>query len=205
MSLIGNKSRITNVGALNALVHAAHNKNYTHIGHFQGFNFNGPINARLFHAFPKRTAINNYVIRKWNEDYGRVNVRDPIYGVPLKLKQISLNKLTANNLRGAMREKRQNVKNTQEFNRNKANNMSRKIVQQVFYRNGHPSIWINSNGTRINVPANKNVERYESQGGRSLSKMVTTRAKQVLTAYHRKHPALKSKYHYRVMMVRKNT
>ena len=116
MSLIGNKSRISAIYVLNALVHAAHNKNFTHVGHFS-FPFNGPITSNMLHAFPKRTAIGNYVIRKWNNNYGRVNVRDPIYGVPLKLKQISINKLTANNLRGARTEKRQNVRNKQEFNR----------------------------------------------------------------------------------------
>jgi hypothetical protein len=207
MSLIGNKSRIPSVGAMNSLVHAAHNKNFTHVGHFQGFNYNGAItsNMFMFNAFPKRTAISNYVIRKWNEDYGRVNVRDPIYGVPLKLKQISINKLTANNLRGARTEKRQNVKNTQEYNRVQANKMSRKIVQKIMYRNGHPSIWINSNGNQINAPANKNVEHYARQGGRSLYNMIIKHAGQAINAYHRKHPALKPHYHYRVMMVRKTT
>lgn len=121
MSLIGNKSRIPAINALNALVHAASNKNYTHVAHFNGINFNGPINSRVFYAFPKRTAIKNYIIRKWNNNYGRVNVRDPVYGVPLKLTQISINRLTANNLRGARVEKRQNNKNTQEFKKRKKN------------------------------------------------------------------------------------
>lgn len=120
MSLIGNKSRIPAINALNALVYAAHNKNYTHVAHFT-WPFNGPINSRVFYAFPKRTAIKNYIIRKWNNNYGRVNVRDPVYGVPLKLTQISINRLTANNLRGARVEKRQNNKNTQEFKKRKKN------------------------------------------------------------------------------------
>lgn len=120
MSLIGNKSRIPAIGALNSLIHAAHNKKFTHIGHFS-FGFNGPITSAMFHAFPKRTAIKNYIIRKWNNNYGRVNVRDPVYGVPLKLRQISMNRLTANNIRGARAEKRQNVRNTQEFKKRKRN------------------------------------------------------------------------------------
>jgi hypothetical protein len=205
MSLIGKRSRIPSIGAMNSLVHAAHNKNFTHVGHVQGFIFNGPVRPNMFHAFPKRTAISNYVIRKWNNNYGRVNVRDPIYGVPLKLKQISMNKISNANLRGARTEKRQNVRNTQEYNRERANKLSRKIVQKVYYRNGHPAVWINSNGNPINVPANKNVERYGSQGGRSLFNMVIKSANRVVNAYHRKHPALKSHYHYRTMMLRKNT
>ena len=120
MSLIGKGSRITNLSALNSLVYAAHNKGFTHIGHFRVAPVNAPIRSNMSHAFKKRTAIANYVIRKWNNNYGRVNLRDPIYGVPLKLKQISINKLTANNLRGARTEKRQNVKNKQEYNRVKA-------------------------------------------------------------------------------------
>jgi len=120
MSLIGNKSRIPALNALNALVYAAHNKNFTHIAHFS-WPFNGPINSRVFYAFPKRTAIKNYIIRKWNNNYGRVNVRDPVYGVPLKLTQISMNRLTANNIRGGRVEKRQNVRNTQEFKNRKKN------------------------------------------------------------------------------------
>jgi len=205
MSLIGNKSRISSLNALNSLVYAAHNNSFTHVGHFRVAPINAPIRSNVSHAFKSRTAINNYVIRKWNEDYGRVNVRDPIYGIPLKLKQISINTLNANNLRGARTEKRQNVKNTQEFNRLKANKLSRKIVQKVYYRNGHPSVWINSNGNPINAPANKNVERYASQGGRSLYNMIVKHAGQSINAYHRKHPALKSHYHYRVMMLRKTT
>lgn len=204
MSLIGNKSRVPSVGAMNSLVHAAHNKNFTHVGHFS-FGFNGPITPNMFSAFPKRTAISNYVIRKWNNNYGRVNVRDPIYGVPLKLKQISINSLTANNLRGARQEKRQNVRNTQEFNRIKANKLSKKIVQKIMYRNGRPSIWINSNGNQINAPANKNVEYYARQGGRSLYNMIIKHAGQAINAYHRKHPSMKPHYHYRMMMVRKTT
>jgi hypothetical protein len=50
-----------------------------------------------------------------------VNVRDPVYGVPLKLTQISMNRLTANNIRGGRVEKRQNVRNTQEFKNRKKN------------------------------------------------------------------------------------
>ena len=34
MSLIGRGSRITNASALNSLVYAAHNKRFSHIGHF---------------------------------------------------------------------------------------------------------------------------------------------------------------------------
>ena len=204
MSLIGNRSRIPSVGAMNSLVHAAHNKNFTHVGHFS-FGFNGPITPNMFNAFPKRTAINNYKIRKWNNNYGRVNVRDPIYGVPLKLRQISMNKISKSNLRGARVESRQNVKNTQEFNRMKANKLSRKIVQKVYYRNGHPAVWINSNGNPINVPANKNVERYASQGGRGLYNMVLKSANRAVNAYLRKHTNMKPHYHYRTMMIRKTT
>lgn len=205
MSLIGNKSRIPSVGALNALVHAASNKNYTHIGHFKGINFNGPIKPTMFNAFPKRTAIKNYIIRKWNNNYGRVNVRDPVYGVPLNLKRISMNKISKSNLRGARVESRQNVKNTQEFNRMKANKMAKKIVQKVYYRNGHPAVWINSNGNPINVPANKNVERYASQGGRSIYNMMIKHANRAINAYLRKHTNMKPHYHYRTMMLRKTT
>lgn len=203
MSLIGNRSRISSVEALNSLVHAAHNKEHTHVGHYQGFLFNGPITPSMFHAFPKRTAINNYIIRTWNNNYGRVNVRDPIYGVPLKLKQISINKISKSNLRGARTESRQNVRNTQEYNRIQANKLAKKTVQEIFYRNGHPSVWINSNGNPINVPANKNVESYRGQGGRNVYNMVIKSANQAVNAYHRKHPALKSHYHYRMMKLRK--
>jgi hypothetical protein len=203
MSLIGNKSRIPSLAALNSLVHAANNKQFTHVGHAQGFLFNGPVRPNMFHAFPKRTAINNYIIRTWNNNYGRVNVRDPIYGVPLKLKQISLNKISNKNLRGARTENRQNVRNKQEYNRMRANKLAKKVIQEVFYRNGHPSVWINSNGNRINVPTNKNVEWYGAQGGRNIYNMVIKHANRAVNAYHRKHPALKSHYHYRVMKLRK--
>lgn len=204
MRLIGNRSRIPNVGAMNSLVHAAHNKKFTHVGHFS-FPFNGPITPNMFNAFPKRTAIKNYVIRKWNNNYGRVNVRDPAYGVPLNLKRISINKISNSNIRGARVESRQNVKNTQEYNRRKANKMAKKIVQKVYYRNGHPAVWINSNGNRINVPANKNVELYMMHGGRSLYKMMLKHANSAINSHLRKNPALKSHYHYRTMMIRKNT
>jgi hypothetical protein len=203
MSLIGNRSRIPTLAALNALVYSAHNKEHTHVGHAQGFLFNGPVTPSMLHAFPKRTAINNYIIRTWNNNYGRVNVRDPIYGVPLKLKQISINKISNSNLRGARPAKRQNVRNTQEYNRMRANKMSKKIVQEVFYKNGHPSVWINSNGNRINVNANKNIEPYITQGGRNIHNMVVKHANRAVNAYHRKNPALKSHYHYRVMTLRK--
>ena len=176
----------------------ANNNRFTHVAHLENRRLNIPITFKLTTTFPNHTPIKNYIVQKWNEHRGMVPVRDPLYGIPLNLKRISLNKLTNSNLRSARTEKRQNTKNTNEFHRNQA----KKMVQVIIHKNGQKT-WINSNGRKINAPMNSNVVYYGHQGGVNLYKYILKNMNHIINVYHRKHPNMLPHYHYREMYVKK--
>ena len=74
--------------------------------------YRNSVNGPKMNNYMKKThSLNNYVFTKYNEHRGRVTVRNPIYGVNLKLKNIEPNKLTVANKREARKRKRNENKN----------------------------------------------------------------------------------------------
>jgi hypothetical protein len=135
-----------------------------------------------------------------------VTVRNPTgFSQNLKLTNVNHYELSKNNQRYLRALRRQNVKNTNEFHKTQALKLSKKMVQQLFYKNGLPNVWINSNGREINAPSTTNIENYKSprhmlaEGYQNLLKHL----KNSINIYHRTHPNLKLKYHYRQIKVRK--
>lgn len=143
----------------------------------------------------------NYVFRKWNPPYGMTTVRGP-FG-PIKLTNVNHYKLTPGNLRNLRGLRRQNVKNEQETTEKLANRLSKKMVQEVFRRNGLPSVWINSNGRKINAPSPSNINHYMMQGGRKMYPFILKSANRALSTYIRATPNLRIHFHYRMMHIKK--
>jgi len=201
LSLLGNSTltRIPTIKSMNSLVHGMKNNRMTHIGHLRSVRINLPILRSNLGGIPNHTPKQNYILKKWNENYGLVSVRDPLYGVHLNLKRISMNRITNNNLRLARREKRQNTKNTNEYHRNVAQKTIKKMVQKIIFKN-LPPIWLNSNGKVIPTPANIRNNRL---GGPEVLPHIYKHMNSLVNAYLRKHPNLKPHYHYRVMMIKK--
>lgn len=206
LSLLGNPNmtRIPTVRALNSLVHALKNNRMTHVGHLRSVRINVPILSSNLRGIPNHTPKQNYLLQKWNENYGLVPVRDPLYGVPLNLKRISLNKINKTNLRSARLEKRQNIKNTNKYHKNVAQKMVKKMVQKVVFKNNNlPHVWLNSNGKVINTPANNNIVRYGPQGGPAVQPHIIKHMNPLLNRYLRTHQNLKPYYYFRVMYIKK--
>ena len=205
LSLLGNpnRTRIPTVRALNSLVHALKNNRMTHVGHLRSVRINVPIMRSNLRGIPNHTPKQNYLLQKWNENYGLVPVRDPLYGVPLNLKRISLNKINKKNLRSARLEKRQNTKNTNEYHKNVAQKMIKKMVQKIVFRNNFPHVWINSNGKVINTPANNNIIRYGPQGGPEVLPHIIKHMNPFVNKYLRAHPNLKPHYYFRELFIKK--
>jgi hypothetical protein len=162
-----------------------------------------PFPNTYYNNFMKK---NNYVLRKYNQHRGMVTVRNPTgFSQNLKLTNVNHYELSKNNQRYLRALRRQNVKNTNEFHKTQALKLSKKMVQQLFYKNGLPNVWINSNGREINAPSTTNIENYKSprhmlaEGYQNLLKHL----KNSINIYHRTHPNLKLKYHYRQIKVRK--
>ena len=141
----------------------------------------------------------NYVFRAWNNNYGMRTVRGP-YGT-IKLTNVNHYKLSPANLRNLRGLRRQNVKNEQETTIKLANRLAEKMVQEIHRYNGLPSVWINSNGRRINAPSPSNLNHYRLQGGRGIYPFVLKRMNQAANAYKRSVPNLPM--HYRVMYIKK--
>ena len=205
LSLLGNpnRTRIPTVRALNSLVHALKNNRMTHVGHLRSVRINVPIMRSNLRNILNHTPKQNYLLQKWNENYGLVPVRDPLYGVPLNLKRISLNKINKKNLRSARLEKRQNTKNTNEYHKNVAQKMIKKMVQKIVFRNNFPHVWINSNGKVINTPANNNIIRYGPQGGPEVLPHIIKHMNPFVNKYLRAHPNLKPHYYFRELFIKK--
>lgn len=101
-------------------------------------------NNRGFNNWVNR---NNYVFRTWNDTYGMKTVRGP-YG-PIKLTNIHLYKLSPENLRKLRVIRRQNTKNTAEFERKQAAAKAANLMNWVrkFNKNELNRLVANNNNT----------------------------------------------------------
>ena len=205
LTLLGNNSRtrIPTITALNALIRAVNNNRMTHIGHMTLGRLDVPIKKNMLTAFRNHTPKKNYILQKWNDNYGLVPLRDPLYGRNLHLKRISFNQLTNNNIRNARTVKRNNVRQTNKFYRNQAEKLIKKMVQKIIFKNNYPNVWMNSNGREINAPLNANVNRYGRQGGPKVEPHILKHMNRLVNSYLRKNPTLKTHYIRRTIMIKK--